>query len=248
MAHPMKGMCTPKASKLARYSTGGSVSVAGYSRGGAVKGYSDGGMVDEETIIDGDAPRARADRPGRSKKGKDGKNVTNVIIAMPDKDKPAPPMMMPPPPPPPPGPPPAPPMAGPPPGLPPGMMPPGMGPGMGPPGMGMRPPGMKRGGVVKRANGGAVDEPGQMGQAQSGFGQDQMNEMNAAMGRRQLSESEAAQEAREAAAERVRRSRAMPDAFPVGGEPRMKRGGMVKGFGAGSGPGRMAEAFKAKRK
>jgi hypothetical protein len=72
-------------------------------------------------------------------------------------------------------------------------------------------------GGSKKANGGGVDEP------------------------------KAAQEAREAAAKTMRKSRSMPDAFPVGGMPDRKRGGAVMKAGSGAGLGRLKESKVAAR-
>ncbi len=119
------------------------------------KGYAFGGPVA------GDSPMGRADRPARDS-GKKGATTVNIVVQPNAAPPPGAPPMGPPPmgaaPPPPPRPPPMPPMAGPPPPGGPGgpmPMPPGAGPSMGPMHKGGR-VGFKKGGAVKRADGGGV--------------------------------------------------------------------------------------------
>lgn len=132
-----------------------------YARGGKVRKRADGGPADAErqkqqqgnqrnTLADAKNPLN--DKYARGGKVKSGKTNINVIVG---GQQPQPPVPMPIPVPPPPGagpmpmPPPKPPMGG------PGMPPPGVGPGL-PPGMPMM---RKRGGSVRREDGGAVPLP-----------------------------------------------------------------------------------------
>lgn len=121
-------------------------------KSGERKGYAFGGMVD------GAAPMGRADRPDRGSSSKKGATTVNIVV-QPNATPPPPPMGPPPgagaPPMPPPRPPPMPPQAGP--GGPPGMPGAPGAPPMGPMKHGGR-VGFKKGGAVKRADGGGVDQ------------------------------------------------------------------------------------------
>jgi hypothetical protein len=59
-----------------------------------------------------------------------------------------------------------------------------------------------------------------MAQNTSKWGRDTAQKRYAAGGTVDRDEPKQAEQAREAAAKRVRNTRAMPDAFPVGGEPK----------------------------
>ena len=140
----------------------------GYAAGGAVKGFAIGGAAS----ADGSPAKPNLARPGRKMagKGKKGGKGTNVnVIVMPKGDGPGgPPMMLPP------GP-----MAGPPPSGPPMPMPP---PGPGGPPMPMRKHGgkvqaFKKGGRVKKEDGGSVS-PGEQMQAARKRRDDEASERN----------------------------------------------------------------------
>jgi hypothetical protein len=122
----MQGSCTSKSAKLAKYASGGRVAVAGHSRTTKkTNRFADGGVVDDLSVS-GDAARSRPDRAARGAK----QSVTNITIALPEKQAP----MLPPP------------VAAAP--MPMPQMPPAAGPMM-PPGPGGAPL-FKRGGVVKK--------------------------------------------------------------------------------------------------